>query len=286
MPELGTVSGERGLPWYVGRCTRKNHHPPALDRAALASPRSSTTDHRYLPSGGRKLGDPGTDRVVLWRLHVRSFGRAMECELECVSEGEWVCVSPCPAIEHQPQSRWLDCKLLPVWARMRPNAVSPCRILSSWSHITGTTAHPHTYRPTRRPGSPSRPVCTSGFLQHAQEHAAGAIQHRTSHHIIGSALQYAHAPQIAPPDGSVSPRLGCCAQQVGLDQLVVCNDRLRSRQQMRAVLYVDYSSAHNSSIRLEGETGQGFLKQLNTLRSGIANGNEASRSALCIVRFR
>lgn len=35
-----------------------------------------------------------------------------------------------------------------------------------------------------------------------------------------------------------------------------------------------------------GETGQGFFKQHNTLRSGIANGNEATRSALCIVRFR
>lgn len=47
--------------------------------------------------------------------------------------------------------------------------------------------HIHTYRPTRRPGSPSRPVSTSGFLQLAQVHAAHALQHKTSHHIIAGA---------------------------------------------------------------------------------------------------
>lgn len=45
--------------------------------------------------------------------------------------------------------------------------------------------HIHTYRPTRRPGSPSRPVSTSGFLQLAQVHAGHTIQHKTSHRIIG-----------------------------------------------------------------------------------------------------
>lgn len=48
--------GERGYLGTVGWFTPKDQHPPALDRAALASPRSSTTDRRYLPSGGRVLG--------------------------------------------------------------------------------------------------------------------------------------------------------------------------------------------------------------------------------------
>lgn len=94
-----------------------------------------------------------------------------------------------------------------------PNAVSTV------SHFIVMVAHrryyctsTRMYRPTRRPGSPSRPVSTSGFLQLAQVHAAHAILNKTSHRIIGSALQYAHAPQIALPDASVSPRLGCCAE--------------------------------------------------------------------------
>lgn len=41
--------------------------PPAiaLGRAALASPRSSTTDRRYLPPGCQMMGEVGTDWVVL-----------------------------------------------------------------------------------------------------------------------------------------------------------------------------------------------------------------------------
>lgn len=65
--------------------------------------------------------------------------------------------------------------------------------------------HIHTYRPTRRPGSPSRPVSTSGFLQLAQVQGARCCtrhttQDITSHH--RPALQCAHAPQIALPDVS------------------------------------------------------------------------------------
>lgn len=96
-----------------------------------------------------------------------------------------------------------DC-YCPDGARMGPSAVSPCRILSSWPPIAGATVQ----------ADPSSWVAVSP-RQHFRLLAAcpGArctrytTQDITSHH--RSALQYAHAPQIALPDVSLSPRLGC-----------------------------------------------------------------------------
>lgn len=194
---------------YLGTLAGAPKRPPstpALGRAALASPRSSTTDGRYLPSGGRMLEEVGTGWVVLWRPHVRSFGRAMVCVCECVPTFE---VS---AILCSPRSSWLNSELLPIRARMRAQCCVTVSHLSSWSHIARTTAHPHVQ------ADPSSWVAVSP-RQHSRLRAAcpGArCTHRTAQDITShhrSALQYAHAPQIAFPDVSPSPRLGCCGLQ-------------------------------------------------------------------------
>lgn len=119
----------------------------------------------------------------------------MERELECGSEGECVCVcvSPCPAIDSQPRSSWLE---LRVVAHLGKDAAQCCVTVSHFivmvAHHRGTTAHPHLqYRPTRRPGSPPRPVSHSRLLAacpgaRCRRHTAQDI---TSHHRVGAPVR-------------------------------------------------------------------------------------------------
>lgn len=174
-----------------------------------------------------------------------------------------------------PRSSWFDRVLLPVWARIRPNAVSPCCILSSWPHIAGTTAHPHTrtgrpvvlgrrLAPSALPASCSLPRCTLH------------TPYSTTHHIASSvgAPVRPCATNSFFPDVSLSPRLGCGAHSRALPMPAMTgstgHDQVDRCRQCCSRLVQSPG----------GEAGQGFLKQRNTLRSGIANGNEAT---LCIV---